>query len=294
MNAPAKRPRKKHEPVDARLLATAGRCFIREGFGYGIDDILREADVAKMSLYTNFQSKYGLMERLLDLSKIQWINEVERISANPLPRRRQDILGLVQTICAASRDPDRRTGLISQALIEFPRTGKNDELHKKKDAIHAKAHQLQQDLFKALEQLCRDADIPDPKTLAQQLFLVINGYFIMEPMVGKPDALARAMEVTQTLVRAASAGPEIARAAGRASPLQEAKKFGKVTRERQAEIKKEFPNADGTWTNEANIEFTKRAAAGASDAELSRVFKRSPNAIKMHRKLLVQRSAAEA
>ena len=72
--------RKKHEPVEARLLGTAGRCFIEEGFGFGIDDILDQSDVAKMSLFVKFQSKYGLIERLLEIAHDQWLEEISRAS----------------------------------------------------------------------------------------------------------------------------------------------------------------------------------------------------------------------
>jgi hypothetical protein len=47
-----------HQPVRQRILETAQRLFYRDGFrAVGIDTIISEAGVAKMSLYRHFPSK---------------------------------------------------------------------------------------------------------------------------------------------------------------------------------------------------------------------------------------------
>ena len=172
---PPKTPRKDHESVDDRLLSTAGRCFLEDGFGYGIDDILAESKVAKMSLYAKFQSKYGLIERLLDEAAKEWRAEIDRVAADTSLRGVSKVVHLLKTICALSRDPKRRTGLIGQALVEFPRTDKGGEAHKKKDLVHEKARQLQRDLLKAIEALCVEAGVENPPLAAQQFLLLVSG-----------------------------------------------------------------------------------------------------------------------
>jgi Transcriptional regulator len=206
MNAekPPKTPRKEHEPVDDRLLSTAGRCFLQDGFGFGIDDILAESKVAKMSLYVKFQSKYGLIERLLDEAAKQWRAEIDRAVANTSLHGVNKVVHLLKTICGLSRDPKRRTGLISQALVEFPRTDKADEAHKKKDLVHEKARQLQRDLLKALEGLCVEAGVENPPLAAQQFLLLVDGYFIMEPLLGKTRAIQLIEQTAPVLIQSGS------------------------------------------------------------------------------------------
>ena len=166
-----KKPRKKHEPVDERLLSTAGRCFIEDGFGFGIDDILAQSGVAKMSLYVKFQSKYGLIERLLEMARSEWQREIEGVAADESLRGADKILRLLKTLCIHARNTGKRTGIISQALLEFPHTGKADETHQKKDLVHVKARQLQRDLVAELEQLCRETGVENPQLAAKQILL---------------------------------------------------------------------------------------------------------------------------
>src|ERR1039457_5184590 len=90
--------RRKYEPVDDRLLATAGRCFIEDGFGFGIDDILEQSGVAKMSLYGKFGSKYGLIERLFDDAAQEWRAEIDRVAADDSLHGTEKIVRLLKVI----------------------------------------------------------------------------------------------------------------------------------------------------------------------------------------------------
>jgi len=75
-------------PKRDHLLACARRLFETEGFHTtGIDRVLSEAGVAKMTLYNNFGSKDGLIVAVLEEASDQMI----------------DRLG--QTATAASHDP---------------------------------------------------------------------------------------------------------------------------------------------------------------------------------------------
>lgn len=192
--------RRKHEPVDDRLLATAGRCFLEEGFGFGIDDILAQSGVAKMSLYTKFGSKYGLIERLLEDAAREWRAEIDLVAADDSLPGPEKILRLLKVICTASRDSETRTGLLGQAIIEFPLTGKEDETHKKRNLVHVKARELQRDLLISLERVCGDAGVADPLLFAQQVMLLVNGYLIMEPLLGKTQAVQLTIHTSLALM----------------------------------------------------------------------------------------------
>jgi hypothetical protein len=56
------------------------------------------------------------------------------------------------------------------------------------------------DLLKALEQFCRDAAIKDSPTVARQILLLVNGYLIMEPLLGKAEALRLVLDTVRALV----------------------------------------------------------------------------------------------
>jgi len=65
---------KQHMPKPGdRLLATATRLFCRHGINAtGIDKILAEAGVAKMTLYNQFGSKEGLVFAVLEREGEAW------------------------------------------------------------------------------------------------------------------------------------------------------------------------------------------------------------------------------
>jgi hypothetical protein len=126
--------------------------------------------------------------------------EIDRLAADASVPGPEKILRLLRIICTASRDKERRTGLLAQALVEFPRTGKEDETHKKKDLVHEKVCNLQRDLLKSLESLCANVGVADPNLLAQQLLLLANGYLIMEPLLGKSQAVKLTLQTAQALM----------------------------------------------------------------------------------------------
>lgn len=279
---PAPKPtRKKYEPVDDRLLGTAGRCFIEDGFGFGIDDILAQSQVAKMSLYVKFQSKYGLIERLLEMARTEWMAEIARVAGSHSLQGADKILWLLQILCTDARDTDKRVGLIGQALLEFPRTGKTDETHQKKDLVHEKARQLLLELLQAVEQLCRNAGVENPLLAAQQVLLLANGYLIIEPLLGKKEAVRLIMATAQALLHSAPPPTALAQepmlAQAPAEPEREARK---LTKERLAEIKKAHPNAYEPWTEEDDLRLKEQLAAGSSVQDLIRDLHRDRGGIR--------------
>lgn len=192
--------REKKESVEDRLLATAGRCFTEDGFGFGIDDILKQSGVAKMSLYAKFGSKYGLIECLLDETARKWETEMNGVAVEATSSPFANIIQLIRSLCAGSRDLQRRTGLISQALVEFPLTKKEDETHRKKDLVHKKARDLQLGLLNSLENVCGEAGIEEAQLVGRQILLLISGYLLMEPLLGKTQALELTIRTAQELL----------------------------------------------------------------------------------------------
>src|ERR1700760_4093697 len=86
-------------PKRAELVGTAWRLFYRDGYhAVGIDTVLAEAGVAKMTLYKHFPSKEDLIAAVLD-------------------RRSSDLrAGLERAIEAAGRSPAKRLLAIFDAF----------------------------------------------------------------------------------------------------------------------------------------------------------------------------------
>ena len=94
-------------PTDARdrLLAAAARLFYAHGIAAtGIDALLREAGVAKMTLYHHFGSKEGLALAFLEQRHHAWMDRFTTALATASP----GLVGVAEALEGWFRDGDFR------------------------------------------------------------------------------------------------------------------------------------------------------------------------------------------
>jgi AcrR family transcriptional regulator len=190
LEAPLKALKGAGSPRD-RLLDTAGRLFHRHGFqAVGIDRILAESGVAKMTLYRHFPSKDALIAAYLSRADAEfwaWAEKAMARARSPEGR----LLALFEAIesLAASREC---LGCVFQgAVMAFP---EHQHSGHQVAARHKKA------VRQRLSALAAAAGLRDPDRLAAQLALLIDGAWIGartfeaadSPAVGLTDA-ARAI-----------------------------------------------------------------------------------------------------
>ena len=169
-----------------RLMDTAWRLFYRDGYrSVGIDTLLAEADLAKMTLYNHFSSK-------------------EELIVAVIRKRSEEILaGLANAVENAGRSPERRLLAVFdwlkvlfgtkdfngcafiRALSEFP-----DPSH----PIHRAAWTHKQSVRKMLVGLASEAGAKSPAAVADALRLLIDGALVAAHATGsaKPAGVARA------------------------------------------------------------------------------------------------------
>ncbi len=176
------------------LLDTAAALFARQGYrAVGIDTVLAEAGVAKMTLYKHFRSKEELIAAVLE-QRGQAIaaSLAARIAAAPGgPRER--LLAVFDWLETAVRSPEFHGCLFIKAASEYP-TG--EALPRQAaEAFKADCHQL-------LERLCRDAGAADPDGLARQLQLLLEGALVMAFLQRHPQAAGDARRAAALLLEA--------------------------------------------------------------------------------------------
>ncbi|MDR3734669.1 MAG: TetR/AcrR family transcriptional regulator [Acidobacteriaceae bacterium] len=179
-----------------RLLTTARRLFYQEGpRAVGIDRVLAESGVAKMSLYRHFRSKDELIlaclaEHERDYWKL-WEGKVSPAGATAVQQLRNAILFIAQ-----------RTSELTYKGCIFLNTAQSfpEATH----PAHRAAVEHKQQLAARLCKLCKAAGATSPLTLSRQLVLLINGAQATAGMLGKAtqftiigaaDALLRAQEI---------------------------------------------------------------------------------------------------
>jgi AcrR family transcriptional regulator len=158
-----------------RIMATASGLFYREGFrAVGIDRIIAEAGVAKMSLYRNFATKDELIIACMkdaDAQMSAMLDAVVAAVAEPVDR----ILAVVAALQAIAVGPECRGCGFQVLAAEFP------------DVAHP-AHQVAIDhkrsILARLTSLAKQAKLKEPTVLAGELSLLIDGAWVAPRMFG--------------------------------------------------------------------------------------------------------------
>jgi AcrR family transcriptional regulator len=148
-----------------RLLEVADALFYAEGVHVvGIDRILKDAGVAKASLYHHFGGKDGLVRAYLEENFELRRRQVEQILASyATPKER--LLGLFAAIEVALKDPAFRGCRFVNASTEA-RPGESVEV------VTEAYRQFLRTLF---TDLAKSAGAGNPKQLGRQLALVYDG-----------------------------------------------------------------------------------------------------------------------
>ena len=161
-----------------RVLETAYRLFYRDGLrATGIDRIIAESGVAKMSFYRHFPSKQALVDACLALRHERWTGWLED-SLRDTPNARAWLAALPDALEAWFRSPWFR----GCAFI-------NCHAEAGKDASPMAVSHTQA-LAARLGQRCRDAGLARPDEAAAELMLVVEGAIVRAQMAGAEVAMA--------------------------------------------------------------------------------------------------------
>ena len=180
-----------------QLIETAIRLFNREGYhATGIDRILAEAGVAKMTLYNHFGSKDELVLAALR-AQDQWFrNHVAR----ELSRRTDDpgerlvlVFDVVDEWC---KGPEFNGCMFVNAASEFAEPD---------NAIHAAAAEHKRLFTAYLREQAEAAGAADPADLADRLALLVEGAIATAHVRGDAGASARAKGLAELVVGEAMA-----------------------------------------------------------------------------------------
>ena len=180
-----------------RLLAAADELFYAEGVHtVGIDRIIERAGVAKASLYSSFGSKEELVRAYLEhrheIRRGRLLAGLERFG-NPRDR----LLGVFDVLAELTATPGFRGCAFYNASAESVAEG--GAVEQVSNANRAWTRGL-------FTELARDAGVPDPPGLADQLMLLYDGASVGARMDKRPGAPVLARVVATQLLEAALAG----------------------------------------------------------------------------------------
>jgi AcrR family transcriptional regulator len=193
-------PPESSQPVDGRerCLRTAYDLFCRHGVQtIGIDRIIAEAQVAKMTLYRHFGSKDELVLAVLDRREEVWTTgwlarEMERRGTTPAER----LLAMFDAFDEWFRREDYEGCLFINTMLE---------IRNHASPVGARAALGVENVRKLILRHAKGARVRDPELFSWQWHMLLYGAITMASS-GYVDAARRAHELGARLLQAERAG----------------------------------------------------------------------------------------
>jgi AcrR family transcriptional regulator len=180
-------------PTRQRLVDAAGKRFYRDGFrNVGIDQILSDVGISKTAFYKHFDCKEDLMLAALE-DHDRWFQntfrELIREHGGPTPLGQlQAVMDVVEMVV---KSEDFQGCIFVNAAIEFP-------------LPHEPAHQAARASKQAIEEivymLALEARAREPRRLAQELCLIMEGAYVTRHVSGNPATVDIARSIARQVI----------------------------------------------------------------------------------------------
>lgn len=176
-----------------RLLRTATRLFYAHGIArVGINEVIREAGIARMTLYNHFASKEELVRAVLKMQLADWQTSLNEGLATRPDDPKNQLLGVFDLLEERFLTPQFR------GCIALNFTQENSGQDEKLTEI-SQAHKFA--VFKLLEKMVKALPVQEHEELARGLLLIHNGATVLAQMGGKAYQSGDARRAAASLIR---------------------------------------------------------------------------------------------
>jgi AcrR family transcriptional regulator len=174
-----------------RILETAAALFYPHGYrAIGVDRIIAESGVAKMTFYKHFPSKDELIAAYLQrTSESYWIWLESVIAREPDPRRQLELI--VSTVADQSVRQECLGCTFLAAAVEFPALD---------HPAHAVALDYKKRLLAKLTALAQAMNVRRPEALAAGVMLLIDGAWSAARVFGPGSYSFHLVSAAQALI----------------------------------------------------------------------------------------------
>lgn len=175
-----------------QLINTAHELFYREGYhATGIDRILAESGVAKMTLYKHFRSKDELIQAVLASREQVVLGQLAALRASAPPR--EAVLGLFDGLHAWVHEANFCGCSFVNAAAEF---------HHREHPIHRQAATFKNAFSTHLRASLESLGAKDAAQLASQLQFLFEGALSMAHVQGPGEQALQARAAAEMLLSA--------------------------------------------------------------------------------------------
>lgn len=179
-----------------KLFQTASRLFYQYGYrAIGVDTIAAESGIGKMTLYRHYPSKDDLIVAHLHESNAYFWTNFEEITRE-ISTPREKILAFFQYLQDYVKTPNCYGCPFVNIATEYPNLDYPG---------HQVALEHKQAVRQRFRQLASEAGAKDPATLADQLFLLMDGAYTSVRMFRTENPATQVVAAARTLVDAALA-----------------------------------------------------------------------------------------
>jgi AcrR family transcriptional regulator len=182
-------------PTRQRLVDAAIRRFYRHGFrSVGIDQILADVGISKTAFYKHFECKEDLMLAALEMQHC-WLQETfhKMIRERGGPTAIEQLFAVLDVAELVMDSEEFQGCIFVNVSMEFP-------------LPHEPAHVLASKNKEAIEQivygLAVDAGADDPRALAQELCLIMEGAYVTRHVTGNKNTIDIARSVARLVIGA--------------------------------------------------------------------------------------------
>jgi AcrR family transcriptional regulator len=177
-----------------KLIDAATRRFYRDGFrNVGIDQILAEVGISKTAFYKHFECKEDLMLAALD-GQDRWVRQIfrEMVQERGGPTGAGQLRALFDVV-ERLIEPDEFQGCIFvNVAMEFPL---------KHEPAHVAAARNKLGLEEIVFEIATQAGAADPRALAQELCMIMEGAYITRLVSGNPAAVDIARRIAERVIQ---------------------------------------------------------------------------------------------
>jgi len=180
-------------PTRQRLVEAAIRRFYRDGFrSVGIDQILADVGISKTAFYKHFESKEDLMIAALEMQN-DWLQDTFRTmirerGGSTAIGQLHAVFDVVEKIIESD---DYQGCIFVNVAMEFPLPH---------EPAHVLASQNKQSIEDALCTLAVEAGAAEPRALAQELSLIMEGAYVTRHVTGNEQTIDIARGIAKLVI----------------------------------------------------------------------------------------------
>ena len=176
-----------------RLIDAGLKRFYRDGFrNVGIDQILSDVAISKTAFYKHFESKEDLMLAVLE-DHDRWMQDTframvrERGGDSPVGQ----LYALFDVVDSILESSDFQGCIFVNVSIEFPLPH---------EPAHVAAARSKRSMEEIVCEMAEQAGVTNPRALAQELCLVMEGAYVTRHVSGNPETIAIARRIAERVI----------------------------------------------------------------------------------------------